>query len=239
MISDRKDYERYLANVAWSGPASILKMRLPIDEPIYQIDWNTRKVSAPPFIGVEGDHQAEFIFFEMDRFYDMTDLADTIGLIIFRNAKNEEYCQLIPYYDIYSIDGKIIFPWLIQAPAALYSGTVSFSFKFYKVDQTIPDPNDDSIIGTQKIIFELNTLIAKTKVLNGWINSIGVKHTYNVLSPDSIIFDDDTLKNLNMLLSAAKHTKIYWLETDNYEQGMINPDEYGDGEVLDPALPSG
>ena len=96
----------------------------------------------------------------MDRFYDGIDLSTGIGLVVFKNAKNEEYYYLIPYYDIYSIKGKIIFPWAIQAPAALYGGTLSFSVKFFKIDPT-----------SKKLVYELNTMIAKTKVLVGWSNT--------------------------------------------------------------------
>ena len=200
MITNSQDYELFLSKIA--AAPSALKMRVPTDETIYEIDWNTRKVTAPPFIGVTGDHVAEYVFFQMDRYYDMVDLADTIGLIMFKNAKNEEYYQLIPYYDIYSVKGKIIFPWAIQAPAALYSGTVSFSFKFVKVD-----PTSES----QKLVYELNTMAAKTKVLVGWAD-LSVSHTYNTLSPESIIFEDDTLKNLNKILEAAKYYQLLWID---------------------------
>jgi len=91
MITNSEEYELFLSNIADTAP-SVLKMRIPVNETIYEIDWNTRKITAPPFIGVEGDHQAEYIFFRMDRFYDIIDLAETIGLIIFKNSKNEEYC---------------------------------------------------------------------------------------------------------------------------------------------------
>jgi hypothetical protein len=99
MITGSQEYEQFLANLANSEVPSILKMRIPTTEKVYKIDWNTRLIEAPPFIGVSGDHRAEYIFFEMDRFFDTMDLANTIGLIIFRNAHNEEYYQLISYYD--------------------------------------------------------------------------------------------------------------------------------------------
>lgn len=224
MITNRADYERYLANIKETAP-SVIRMRLPVDEPVYKIDWNTRKVSAPPFIGVEGDHKAEFVFFEMDRFYDMMDLADTVGLVIFKNAKNEEYCQIIPYYDTYSITGKIIFPWSIQAPAALYTGTVSFSFKFFKVDPT-----------SKKLLYELNTLIATTKVLKGWINISGEEHTYNLITTENILAEESTLEDINRILAAGKYLQLYWLEADRIPFEPT-PGPYDGGDVLDPALP--
>lgn len=200
MITSSQEYQEFLAGIASTAP-SVLKMRIPTYEPIYEIDLNTRKISPPPFIGVEGDHEAEYIFFQIDRFYDGIDLADAIGVILFKNAKNEEYYQVIPYYDIYSIDGKIIFPWAIQAPAALYGGIVSFSVKFFKIDPT-----------SRKLIYELNTLIAKTKVLVGWANTTGNYHTYNALDPESLLLDNETLENLNRILTAKGEIQVRWID---------------------------
>lgn len=216
MITGSQEYEQFLANVAETAP-SVLKMRLPTNEPVYEINLNTRKISSPPFIGVEGDHKAEYVFFQMDRFYDMIDLSETIGMVIFKNANNEEYYQLIPYYDIYSIDGKIIFPWVIQAPAAMFGGQVLFSFKFFKVDPT-----------SQKLLYEINTVIGKTKVLNGWVNAGGIEHDYKTLTPESFVIDNETLNKLNLILSSAKYSRLYWLEVDNYEQGVADSEEYED-----------
>jgi len=38
-------------------------MRIPADEPIYNINLNTRVIDPPKFLGVEADHEAEAIFF--------------------------------------------------------------------------------------------------------------------------------------------------------------------------------
>lgn len=236
MITGSQEYQEFLSNIAETAP-SVLKMRIPTNEPVYQIDWNTRKITAPPFIGVEGDHEAECVFFEMDRYYDMMDLAETVGMIIFKNAKNEEYYQLIPYYDIYSINGKIIFPWVIQAPAALYGGIVQFSFKFFKINPfSSLTTEEDGRRAPKRLIYELNTLIGKTKVLTGWANQTGNYHTYSTLNPESILVTNDTLQNLNDLLALRKKMAIYWMDADSL---VIEDDnnEYAGGEQLQPALP--
>lgn len=200
MITSSQEYQEFLAGIAETAP-SILKMRVPTYEPIYEINLNTRKIQSPSFIGVEGDHEAEYIFFQMDRYFDGLDLSHSIGLIIFKNANNEEYYQIIPYYDIYSIKDKIIFPWIIQAPAALYGGEVSFSVKFFQIDPT-----------SKKLVYELNTQIARTKVLVGWAKKSGNYHTYNTLNPDSIIIDNETLDKINRLLSLDDKMELFWQE---------------------------
>lgn len=200
MITSSQEYQEFLAGIAETAP-SMMKMRIPTYEPVYEIDLNTRKITPPPFIGVEGDHEAEYIYFQVDRYFDGLDLSNAIGLIVFKNAKNEEYYQIIPYYDIYSIEGKIIFPWVIQAPAALYGGTVSFSVKFYQVDPT-----------SGKLLYELNTLIAKTKVLVGWANMTGQSHTYEMIDPQSLIANSETIDTLNRLLALENELKVYWID---------------------------
>ena len=200
MITSSQDDQEFVAGIAETAP-SVLKMRIPTYEPVYEIDLNTRRISPPPFIGVEGDHEAEYIYFQIDRYFDGLDLSNAIGLVVFKNAKNEEYYQIIPYYDIYSIEGKIIFPWVIQAPAALYGGTVSFSVKFYQVDPT-----------SGKLLYELNSLIAKTKVLVGWANMTGQSHTYEMIDPQSLIANSETIDTLNRLLALENELKVYWID---------------------------
>ena len=219
MITSSAEYERFLANIE-VPPSVKLKIRVPTNEPIYQIDWNTRKVSAPPFIGVEGDHAAEYVFFEMDRYYDMIDLADTIGMIIFRNANNDEYYQIIPYYDTDSKLGKIIFPWVIEAPAVMYNGVTTFSMKFFKIDPT-----------SHKLVYEINTTLGKTKVLVGW-TSTNKSYTYSLLTPESInsiIVQNDMINVLNDIVAAAQYTQIYWTDV-NSNDIVVDPNEsYDDG----------
>lgn len=213
MITSSEEYNRFLANSANAAP-SILRMALPSSEPIYEINLNTRTISPPAVLGVEGDHDAEYIFFKMDRYFDLIDLSQSIGMVIFKNAKNEEYYQLIPYYDIYSEKGKIIFPWVIQAPAVLYRGNVSFSFKFFKIEPT-----------SQKLIYELNTTIAKSKVLVGWANTLE-QHNYNTLSPESIVIDNETLEKLNTIISAEKYLELYWIDAEDYTEQESSQGEF-------------
>ena len=226
MITNSHDYEHFLSDIAEKAP-SALKMRLPIDEKIYDINLDTRKITPPSSLGVTGDHSAEFIFFRMDRFYEMMDLAEAIGVIIFKNANGEEYCQMIPYYDIYSEKNKIIFPWIVQAPAVIAEGTVSFSFKFFKIDPT-----------SQKLVYELNTAIAKTKVLVGWAKADKdiSPDDYYTLTPESIIIDDELLNKLNLILETGRQEQIYWIDLD-----ASSPDEIDNtifnNHLLDMTLP--
>ena len=176
MITGSAEYKAYLATMANSyNPPNIL-IRIPVAEPIYEIDLNTRNVSTPKFLGVEADHDAEIIYFIMDRFYDNYDLSQAIGVVQFKNAKNEEYMYVIPAYDITSVPNKLIFGWNIQSPVTKYGGNVQFSFKFFKMDKT-----------SGELLYELNTLVAKTRVLTGWATKNGSQHNYLKYTVDRIL----------------------------------------------------
>lgn len=226
MITDSHDYERFLSEIAKTAP-SVLKMRLPIDEKVYDINLNTREISAPSFLGVTGDHSAEFIFFRMDRFYEMMDLADTIGVVLFKNAHGEGYYQIIPYYDIYSEKNKIIFPWIVQAPAVMHDGIVSFSFKFFKIDPT-----------AETLIYELNTEIARTRVLVGWAkaNPASSQENYYTLTPESILIDDELLNKLNTIIAAGRYEQIYWIDLDAVPPEELDNTAFNN-HLLDMTLP--
>ena len=176
MITGSEEYKAYLATLSDSyNPPNIL-LRIPANEPIYEVNLDTRVITPPTFLGVEADHEAEMVYFKMPRFYDNFDLSQCIGAIQFRNAKNEEYIYIIPAYDTISCPGSLIFGWNIQSPVTKYGGVVQFSFKFFKIDKT-----------SGELLYELNTLVCKSKVLIGWASKNGANHKYNQFTVDQIL----------------------------------------------------
>ena len=201
MITGSEEYKLFLASIANSYNPPTMRMRVPTDEPIYEINLNSRAASAPAILGVEADHEADLVYFQMDRFFDSVDLSTCIGMVQFRNAKNEEYYYVIPYYDIDSIRGKIIFAWDIQSPVTKYGGTVQFSFKFFRVSPT-----------SGELLYELNTLVAKSRVLVGWANKNGANHNYNALTAEDILVNNDFINKLAQLEQIQKNLAIYWID---------------------------
>lgn len=210
MITGSEEYSQYLTAIAQSYNPPKSSIRIPTDEPVYEINWVTRAVTTPTFLGVEADHEAELIYFKMDRFVDQTDLANCIGIVQFKNAKQEEYYYIIPYYDIDSIPGKIIFAWDIQSPATKYSGTVNFSFKFFKVNKT-----------SGEVLYEINTLVAKSRVLVGWASKLGSNHNLfskfddETISLDHILADEELMtriQNLLTIIDEERRLKLYWID---------------------------
>ena len=178
MITSGEEYRQYLATLSRSYNPPTILIRIPANETIYNIDLNTRIIDPPKFLGVEADHEAEAIFFQVDRFFDNIDLAQCLGTIQFRNAKNEEYIYVIPAYDITSNPNKIIFAWNIQSPVTKYGGSVQFALKFFKIDKT-----------SGELLYELNTLVCKSRVLVGWASKDGVNHNYNQFTVDQVLTD--------------------------------------------------
>ena len=138
---------------------------LPSDETIYEINLNTREVKAPKFLSLNTDHYAETIYFKVDRFFDNMDLADTVCVISFVNdgvkkltgTEDEGHVYLVPFVDIFTCkdEGKMLIPWQISNTVAAAPGNITFSFRFYKLDDT-----------GKNFVYSLNTLEAKSKVLS-------------------------------------------------------------------------
>lgn len=198
MVTGSEEYKKFLASLANSDPP-LIRIRVPEDEKVYQIDWDTRQVEAPAFLGVEADHEAELIYFEMDRYFDLVDLSQCVGFVQFKNAKNEEYFYIIPYYDVTSKKDKIIFAWDIQSPVTKYGGTVQFSFKFFQANPT-----------SGELLYELNTTVAKTKVLAGWASKNGADHTYKALDMRDVLLDSDLMMQIQQIMNTRDALNVYW-----------------------------
>lgn len=200
MITSPKDYDELLYRLQdYNRTYQIIP--LPKDEPIYEIDLNTRKIVAPDFLSVEYDHNAETIYFKCDRYFDCVDLArDDITIVIqYENAnpkKNERGFLYLPLYVdtlTFKDEGKIAFPWVIEGPATAYSGTVTFSIRFYRIDK-------DGVYD-----FNLNTLSSTSKVLHG----MQIQNTENFIIAPTVIDDIyDKISKLN------KDFDVYWIDLE-------------------------
>lgn len=165
MITTPEQYNAYLAAIQNANfplktppftqvPVALLDGN---HETVYKIDLNTRLINSPELIGIEKDHAAETIYFEVDRYYDYVDLKDTVCIVQYINAKGDARLYPVPFYDIATKakDNKMLIPWNVSAGATEVAGTVKYSLCFYKLD------------AANKLIYNLNTQIATTKVLYG------------------------------------------------------------------------
>lgn len=212
MITNSEEYLDFLTKIDNGTPT--YELRIPSDEPIYEVDLNTRIINAPKFLSVETDHDAELIYFSIDRYFENVDLLTCAGLVLFKNAKNEEYAYLIPAYDVVTEPGKIIFGWNIQGAVTKYSGNVQFAFKFFKLNEKF---DEESNSFKSVLEFDLNTLIAQSKILSGWA-SISKSDPSDLYVPE-VIIDNDILESIADLKVAASELRelqqemqIFWLD---------------------------
>lgn len=188
MITSPTDYNELLHQINSNNKQNQIT-KLPVDEPIYEIDLNTRTIKAPSFLSVQYDHKSETIYFKCARYFDMKDLAsdDITVLIQYKNAdpeaKKNGYIYVPTYKDTitFADDEKIAFPWVIEGPATAFAGDVTFSIKFYQTTRT----EDGKGI---KYLYNLNTQPSKSKVLHGmeFVGNNSENYQYDVSTVEEI-----------------------------------------------------
>lgn len=157
MITPKEEYLSKLGQIQQANQNGTY-FPIPEVEKIYKIDLNTRRCEAPSHLSVTDDHQAEIIFFEVDRYFDKQDLAALTCVISYVNASGEYYIYPVPCKDTITKrdEGKMIIPWVIDSDVTWGAGAVRFAFKFYEIN---PE--------TLEYSYALSTVPAITKVLEG------------------------------------------------------------------------
>jgi len=159
MKTESKEYYDLLYEIQDFNRPS-LAVLLPGTEKIYRVDLNTRTIEAPEYLSVESDHRSEYIYFKTGRYYDNLDLSGAVCVVQYINALGEPRVFAVPYFDVdtFSDDNDMVFYWRIDQEVTKASGDVEFSIRFYLLDDNYVD---------KKLIFNLNTLPASSKVLSG------------------------------------------------------------------------
>lgn len=120
---------------------------LPVDEPTFKINANTRQIEIPPEfkngVSVKGDEIAETIYFTIDRYFDTTDFYDKNikAIVQWENAGGQKISHTTAkavIEDISEINKnnptppvKVIFGWPLTSEITEYAGNVTFSVRFY------------------------------------------------------------------------------------------------------------
>ena len=123
-----------------------LYTRLPLDEEPFFINADKRTISVPKDfaangISVQGDEIAEILFFKINRFFDATDLNECDIYIQWKSSEVDEKGNFKegvskPWIkDITSEPGYLIFGWPISSAITNTAGNVTFSVRFYRVDE--------------------------------------------------------------------------------------------------------
>lgn len=108
-------------------------LRVPLDEPFFEINANTRGITVPgelSQVGVVGDKLAEILFFRIDRYYDAVDLNTRHIYIEWELPDGTRGISRDFLRDTQSEKDKIIFGWLIDDKLTEQVGTIRFAVRF-------------------------------------------------------------------------------------------------------------
>ena len=194
MITEPSEFRQRLQEI--QNSANVTFTHLPSNEPRFIIDANSREINIPfefSFLGVIGDHKAETIYFEIDRYFDDEDLSTHTCVIQFvnKNLKTLECNEgLYPVttMDVNSIDGKIIFGWNIMNDATQIAGDIHFSIRFYSIDSN------------NEFTYNFNTLTANSIILD----TLDIKHTSIIeITPSELQVWNDKMNQMNLKAEQA------------------------------------
>lgn len=116
---------------------------LPLDEGLFKIDANTRKIEIPAEfnrngVGVQGDELAEIIYFSIDRYFDIIDLYDKEIFIQWETPpssgapRGEQGLSVTINKTLSFEPGKVVFGWPITSEITKNPGNVKFAVRFYE-----------------------------------------------------------------------------------------------------------
>lgn len=194
MITTPKEYYDLLYRIQDENKPS-LAVLLPNDEKIYEIDMNNRKIEAPKYLSVELDHRAETIYFKVGRYYDNIDLANMTCVVQYINAKGEGRVYPVPFYDVetYADENMMLFPWCIDGEATKASGNVTYSVRFYDIDES-----------ATYMRYNMSTLPSKSEVLHGISSKTDIDDSNDYL----LSFKDQILAQLKKV----SEYDLYWID---------------------------
>ena len=203
---DIHNIEGFFGNIQEIASLNEKYLRLPLDEPMFEIDANTRKIEVPTDfrsngISVQGDHLAETVFFCIDRYFDYTDLGGTDIFINWKMGNDSGRTKhFILNKDI--VPGSIVFGWPIDKIVTAKSGTLSFAVEFNKTNN-------------EGVTYRFNTLVANVNIRDGLI----IDENVQVSSLDRSIISSLTNSSFTSEGEAAVGD-VRWLTGDGH--GLIS-----------------
>lgn len=201
MITSIEEYNSLLHQMQSNNRPTIVD-RLPSSENVYNIDLNTRTVETPSSLAIQYDHNAETIYFCVDRYFDHIDLSKSMCVIQYINAKNQGGLYFVPYYDLttYYEEDKILLPWMLEKFLTQYNGKVKFAIRFYRVDE---DYSSTDI----KFLYNINTQTAISSITPGG----ALTEDFLELN-DSYDFDANVIAQLRQeIADINRRNDLYWI----------------------------
>lgn len=172
---------------------------LPLDEPFFEINANTRLISIPAEfkkngIAVIGENAAEILFFKIDRYFDATDLNEMQICVQWKNSKGISGLSYISdeFKSITLQPGYVVFGWpIFKEMTNQANGPLEFTVRFYKIEE-------------KELVYNFNTLTAKA-VINSTLD-------FDIINTEGLEILDKT-KNTD-LLNRIKDTTYIDVSTE-------------------------
>lgn len=169
-ISTLDEYFQHLNEISLKDPSLII---LPLDEEKFFIDGNSRKIAVPQAftkngVGVQGDHYAEYIYFEIDRYFENIDFGSPsiTAVVEFIDANQQKHFTKawIKYTDEKS--SKIIIGWPITQDVTSKAGSIKFSVRLFELEGNSYKRSFGTLIGQLVVNPSLDFAISKAEVDN-------------------------------------------------------------------------
>lgn len=149
-----------------------------LDKPRFIINTNTRQIEIPTefsFLSVRYNHNAETIYFEINRYFEGEDLSNHTCIVQFANkdsSKKQEGIYVVKEMDVDSYEDKIVFKWEVENDATQIVGDITFSIRFYTVDSE------------GHFTYSFNTLPATSNILD----TLNTTSEYDKTNPSALEF---------------------------------------------------
>lgn len=169
-ISTLDGYFQHLHEISLKDPSLII---LPLDEEKFSIDGNSRKIVIPQAftkngVGVQGDHYAEYIYFEIDRYFENIDFGSPsiTAVVEFVDANQQKHFTKawIKYTDEKS--SKVTIGWPITQDVTSKAGSIKFSVRLFELEGNSYKRSFGTLIGQLVVNPSLDFAISKAEIDN-------------------------------------------------------------------------
>lgn len=169
-ISTLDEYFQHLNEISLKDPSLII---LPLDEEKFFIDGNSRKIAIPQAftkngVGVQGDHYAEYIYFEIDRYFENIDFGSPsiTAVVEFIDANQQKHFTKAWIKHTDEKSSKVIIGWPITQDVTSKAGSIKFSVRLFELDGNSYKRSFGTLIGQLVVNPSLDFAISKAEIDN-------------------------------------------------------------------------
>ena len=200
-INNIDEYFAEIKNLVESPNYDPIFTILPADEEMFHINANTRQIKIPSIFSsgasVIGDEVAEIIYFDIDRYFDIQDLANTRIFIQCQTASGEKYLSdAINITTNFPGSDKLIFGWPLTSEITNAAGNVSFAVRFYNRKRDLnPELYAINDIAGDELVYSFSTLTHQIKINNSLNFEISNGNAEKINKNENIVNEDKPIND--------------------------------------------